>query len=449
MKERMILAAVVVTVILAASLLSASFQMIHVRAQMPGLDALFSHEEQAGGGTGTEAETGNGTGVPATPTAQVSPGSAAPTADAGSGQAQSGPGHQAGTSPGGSPANSTAGSEVVRLSQNGQQDTVLLLDVPPEAVAGTEFQARAALSENGTGKPVEGAPLNVSTGIFSTAAVTDDRGLATVNLSLSSAGNHTIVARYAGDKGLGGSTAIREVTVTEQPLPGWLWQALLVPVILGIFQFALMLVAAAALVAYDRLRRGGSGNLTKGQTRLPEPVDLPLETGYRIEFEDIGGKLPAVWGVDEPLHILVKGPADNRASLSLLVDGVPIDTLQLSEGKAASLLVVTKGEHTITVTDCADSRLLAETLVRIVDYREEIVRLFNDLLGSLAGKGWEIPREATPRELQQAVVPALPQDRAGSLDSLVSTFEIANYSLHTVGRDDYVRSYVASTELRI
>ncbi len=97
----------------------------------------------------------------------------------------------------------------------------------------------------------------------------------------------------------------------------------------------------------------------------------------------------------------------------------------------------------------AGGESLATAGVRIVDYREEVVRLFNDLYHRACLQFKAATELATPREFLWTVRRQMPDTSDRHLDRVITIFEVANYSLHGIGRDDYVKSYLSIKELAL
>ena len=81
--------------------------------------------------------------------------------------------------------------------------------------------------------------------------------------------------------------------------------------------------------------------------------------------------------------------------------------------------------------------------LRVVDFREEIVRLYNDFLVLAAERTHDIREQSTPREVELTVVSAGLQLDQRSLDELISRFEEADYSEHPIARRQYEAMYRA------
>ena len=86
--------------------------------------------------------------------------------------------------------------------------------------------------------------------------------------------------------------------------------------------------------------------------------------------------------------------------------------------------------------------------IRIVDYREEIIDLYNALINRLRGLDIDLSPEATPREVKDAVIKAQKNIPEEALNQAFSCFEEADYSIHPVKRKNYKTMYLAQKEIR-
>jgi hypothetical protein len=101
----------------------------------------------------------------------------------------------------------------------------------------------------------------------------------------------------------------------------------------------------------------------------------------------------------------------------------------------------------VLVKEVRNGYLPASRMVRIVDYREEIVRLYNEMLVILKSQGFSLTPKMTVREIErrlQQAYPALPNEVTSSL---VWIFEEANYSLHLIARPAYEKMFKAVQEV--
>jgi hypothetical protein len=88
----------------------------------------------------------------------------------------------------------------------------------------------------------------------------------------------------------------------------------------------------------------------------------------------------------------------------------------------------------------------AELEIRVVDYQEEIIRLYNKLLEGLGDYGVNPKDEMTAREIQQLIL-GDKSFNADALDKLTACFEKAEYSSRLVSRKDYESMYTSLKEL--
>lgn len=175
-----------------------------------------------------------------------------------------------------------------------------------------------------------------------------------------------------------------------------------------------------------------------------------------INFPQIEKLLPAVWGIGEMLlissRVLVDKPEDTAktglqvTSAELRVDIMvpdysPVQVEQVFNIKGQALANVRFGTQ--------PGELIAATRrIRIVDYREEIVELFNGLIDTLAKQGIAVDRKMTAREIEVKIRAKYPEITAETMRDIVKGFEYANYSLQPVARDVYMQMYLAAERIR-
>ncbi|HHL41090.1 MAG TPA: hypothetical protein ENJ36_00360 [Candidatus Bathyarchaeota archaeon] len=93
-------------------------------------------------------------------------------------------------------------------------------------------------------------------------------------------------------------------------------------------------------------------------------------------------------------------------------------------------------------------KLQTSIKIKIVDYREEIIRLFNNRFKEARERFERIKDNYTARELYNHLKEQTPETAYEPLWSVVSLFEEANYSLHMINRDHYTRFYRAMRSYR-
>lgn len=326
--------------------------------------------------------------------------------------------------------------------------TSLSIDAPGSVRSGEGCVVNVALTESVTGLPLAGQPVDVSIGSFSASGVTDDRGIVTVKSEPLPDGTLSIVATYPGQDGYLASTTQQDITVAPLDLLGLFLYGLLALVIL-------LALAGIVFVAYSVWRRWRNQHDRLSCHEPPveaEPVRMEAcvphpASPYVISFPAIDRLLPAVWGTGEELAVLVTGIPGKPVSLAL-DDKVLLD-LTMGDGEAMVPLLLEKGSHRLSVMPATGGESLATAGIRIVDYREEVVRLFNDLYHRACLQFKAATERATPREFLWTVRRQMPDASDRHLDRVITIFEVANYSLHGIGRDDYVNSYLSIKELAL
>lgn len=330
-------------------------------------------------------------------------------------------------------------------------ETLLSVEAPHNVRSGDDCVVSATLIDRASGLPLEGQPIDMSIGSFSERGVTDEQGVVRVTAGSLPDGTLSVVATYPGQDGYLGSTAQQDVTVAPLNLLELFLYGLLALVIL-------LALAAIVFMAYCVLekRRGLLDRLSRPLRREPPVEAVPVReeafvpppaSPYVISFPDIDLLLPAVWGKGEELVVRIDGIP--RKPVSLAVDGQICLAITMATGEAIVPLMLEKGDHVLSLMTAEGGEELAVARVRIVDYREEVVRLFNELCFRLRLQFQAITELATPRELMVTVGPYMPAAGDRHLDRVVTIFEVANYSLHGIGRDDYVKSYLSIKELAL
>jgi hypothetical protein len=171
-----------------------------------------------------------------------------------------------------------------------------------------------------------------------------------------------------------------------------------------------------------------------------------------IEFPQINTPLPDVWGKDDNLLIIftVAGTSHKLEQYSLDIEFGMDSTVRSPLSKYG----YTSQEHifrktgkyhiqAVLVKDVRNGYIPASRLVRIVDYREEIVSLYNEMIAFLPDHGVRLTTKMTAREVENRVGKALPGLSNKTTNSLISIFEEANYSLHDISRTEYEKMYLA------
>lgn len=185
-------------------------------------------------------------------------------------------------------------------------------------------------------------------------------------------------------------------------------------------------------------------------TPTPTVGDSELE----IAFPDIKPPFPNVWGINETLAINVflhtKNPS--QGTLTLSVEESTLDSLKIDNTQPTSFLLpnLQKGTHKIIAeyTDSQEEVFKAEREIRIVDYTEEIVALYQDAFKQQKTSGVPLGEENTPREFQRINQEFFSSIDKQALEELVFLFEVADYSLMILKRKDYEHMFLAALKIK-
>ena len=176
------------------------------------------------------------------------------------------------------------------------------------------------------------------------------------------------------------------------------------------------------------------------------PVETRLSTTLEMKFDKISQDLPNVWGVGEEVTLRFALADEERraiadAAITVTVDGS--DTQLATDQDGGCTLQRTGTEthdYAVSATYAGDEDYLPAESVqsfRVVDFREEIVRLYNAFLGWAGDTTGSALDQATPREVELLLVSRGVPVAQKSLDELISRFEEADYSEHPIGRRHY------------
>ncbi len=183
-----------------------------------------------------------------------------------------------------------------------------------------------------------------------------------------------------------------------------------------------------------------------------------LETRINVVLPQIKEPLPDVWGIDDELHIecmLTDGQGKPLASRHLIacIDGQINDQLATDKDGRADIAHTFKhkGEYIMECRfngddTCKPSQ--ATRIIRVVDYREEIVALFAILREWAPANGAILPVGSTPREIEETISQKLQGVDSTALDTLVGCFEEADYSTHHIGRRRYEEAFLSLAQVR-
>ncbi|MCY4583391.1 MAG: HEAT repeat domain-containing protein [Chloroflexi bacterium] len=319
----------------------------------------------------------------------------------------------------------------------------------------------ALLDDTGVGIPQ--AALRSSQGVD---AVTDDLGIAMLELTVpeqEELQGSLVEFTYAGND-----------LNTPLSVP-YFWEGAITPAgfnwLLWVGTPGLLALAVAAAYAGRRLsvvpllllmrRRGATTGpvpapytASGGEETEDDAGTAPRPVQLQIAFQRAAADLADVWGVGEEVSITVS-VADEEG---LAIAGAIVD-VSVADHSISQLAVVGNdgaypfswssaepGEYPVSVGFAGDYDHLpsAESRVlRIVDFREEIVRLYGTFLDWAKERDPGVTEQSTPREVEVILVNRglpIPQK---ALDELISRFEEADYSEHPITRRHYEAMYRA------
>ena len=219
--------------------------------------------------------------------------------------------------------------------------------------------------------------------------------------------------------------------IPSLPAESWPWKFLL----------PLLIAPAAVLGALFYRKRSTSPpptGPTATVTSLPPIVQAsPIPSPYVLSLPQIASPLPDIWGEGDPLLMDVRGP---DGSVAVSVDGENIDILELRQGSAQLNLDLRTGGHIIGVMGASGS---GERSVRIVKYRDEVIRQYREALESWRATWPDLNDDLTPREIAHVLEDRVGLEGAEGLARSTSLFERAHYSTHPVTRKDFEDMYHA------
>ena len=345
------------------------------------------------------------------------------------------------------------------------KSAVSLLVVPLEDVRpGRPVLVQASLLDD-EGRGIAGATVSSSQG---EQAETDNSGVAQLTVEAPDDADTLAVPvtfTYEGDGIHLPLEYLAALPVTQTGFNWLLWAGLPAMVVVVLLSgFAARRWSSLALPGgiRQRVRNGrdaetmAAGVLLPGDAESdePEPETPPDPETTRLELalERPAPDLPTAWGPGEQVTVLVTlsvedGPVLPQLWVELQIPGgerVPLQTDQ--QGRCVyTWQADTLGEFAFTVEFGESGLYLASTAsaeFRVVNFREEIVRLYNKFA---AWTGGLIARtsDRTPRELESILVASGESMDFRAVNEIISRFEEADYSEHEIGRRQYESMYRA------
>ncbi len=318
-----------------------------------------------------------------------------------------------------------------------------------------------------TGAGISGAALRSDQGV---EAVTDDLGMAVIEVMTPETKEAVIVpvvVTFDGDE--------RNLPISES-------FALAIPAVSG-FNWLLWVglpgmitLIAASVFAGRKLR---TVNIPvpirrRGATSVPAPdvpvsipgleseegeeVEKPRATVLEVAFSKAGSDMDDVWGPGEDVSATITlrdedGEPISAASVDVSIAGLGTFSQLTTDDSGACSDSWTGGElgdfRVVVVYEGDEGYLPTSTsaVFRIVDFREEIVRLYNLFLDWVTERTASVTEQSTPREIEVILVSEGARLDQKSLDELISRFEEADYSEHPIARRHYDAMHRAWREI--
>lgn len=297
------------------------------------------------------------------------------------------------------------------------------------------------------GQPIVNQPLVATTNVSKAnyTGFTDGAGSVSFQLGvpeLNQSGGVSYVVKFNGSSlflpsTANGTIAIVSTTAAET-------DSLLAGAIAGAVGLSMALV-----VFRRRSKRKGSmlgplAPVAKAEDKDGEKGASPWS--FEISFPKINPSLPNTWGVGEAMEVTIRSTGAETDRASMVIDDGPEEKIETGRGVFSRELLLGKGDHLLSIH--VDGKKVKEVPVRVVDYKEEIVRVYNEYFSSIKGQVPGVGEEMTPREFEEVAKRNLGVEKHAALDNVVSIFEVANYSLHPIARSDYAGMYLSLVELR-
>ncbi len=344
------------------------------------------------------------------------------------------------------------------------KSNVDLVVVPLEDVhPGQEVTVEATLTDD-TGRGIPGATVRTVEG---DEALTDNEGTARLILTIPDT-EDALVARvaftYEGDDLFLPLSYLAGIPITQTGFNWVLWvglPALVVAVIAsGILarRFVAISLPGIAPARVRRGTRGGDEDTVQVQNPEgeefpefePEPIPDPEPTVLTVAIERPAPDLPEVFGLGEqvPVAITLKvedGPGIPQAPLVITRPSEDRLDLETDQSGVCEITWIANrmGDLTVSAEYAETPLFLASSCsatLRVVDFREEIVRLYNEYL-DWADRQLPGVSGRTPRELEAILSGSGLALDFRAVDEVISRFEEADYSEHHIGRRQYESMY--------
>lgn len=239
----------------------------------------------------------------------------------------------------------------------------------------------------------------------------------------------------------------------------------LVPVLVAVLAVLALFIISAGILRAPRprglpteRRKKRVEHATAEARPPPLPVAAPVykKAPVTIELPQVPAKFPDVWGIREPLDIILRLSEPDLAShksvpgFSLSIAGQPHVAVFLRGVTSIRKAFPQKGEPEIVVEYQAPGESLPRRTtrrVKVVDYREEIADVFHNFKQEASRAITPLREDATPWEIYDALTEAQQKLPRQLIRDIVSCFEEAKFSNHPVTRATYERMITALLQL--
>ena len=340
--------------------------------------------------------------------------------------------------------------------------TAMTLQIPQKANAKEPVIMAGLLRDETSGAPVAGQQVELILDEETSAGYdnTDDSGYFRIEYTFDKDAVYPLEFKFAGASYYGECRTRGVIQILPAVSDGR--SAWFIPVIIA----AVFGAAGGGFFFYRRRKRE---HVPVVPAAIPEasvePKEvLPAEEEVQsnnirlsIEFPGIESLLPDVWGINDEFETicrLVDGEgvplADKTIQISLGEQNRKITSDSDGAGRAL-FTIKDKGSYRVTAgyeSESGVENATASRVVRMVDYREEIVDLYNELSVWVIKSGIPLSQDATPREFEGVLLRERRGIPAVAVNKVVRNFEEADYSLHLIKRGNYKETFFARKEMK-
>jgi transglutaminase-like putative cysteine protease len=333
----------------------------------------------------------------------------------------------------------------------------IILDPIEKTQVNENILLSGTLSEDISGDPIQKHTIDllINKELVENNAETDENGHFTIPYTFNNKGIYQVevASRYTDRFWEARKSAAVEVISSQNKFP-WLY------LLSGI---AVLASAIGIYFIHSRIKFNAQTSArqipaAKIENTVPAmPVENTPKPILQILFPGILPAYPDVWGINDILDIKFKlldagGHYIAGATITVQINNKAESLVTNEQGTTDLPMVFScKGIYDVEAMYLSVSeniKISIKRSIKIVEYREEIIELFNLLVNQITEKGFKFPKDATPRELQEIIINAKLNIPQNILTELTACFEEADYSLHPVKRDHYLRMYKVQKDIR-